>query len=487
MKRFLHPALISISIASLLGGLCLMFPSLWFFAPISLALFFYTLVKWTRCGIHAFGYGFLFAFVTAASGILWFWDAYPLDWLGIASRTVQWEVLFMTWVMVSAALAIGPALVAVGLWKVRASRFFPLFATVLWVLAEELRMWGFAALTWGAQSFVGPHFSSAALGYAFTENSYLLQLARFGGLPMLNLAVAAFAALFVELVLLRSSHETPRLRLSIGTSAVIALLVLPLIPSHPHLLTSPVRAALVTTQHSGSTLSLEEARAEDVALLAQAGHEHAGLVVFPEGHGLIETLPDAEDRAKTLGELVPGALVMSAGTLHTPEGTRARLTYDTDTDGTLATYDKLFFMPLGEYTPYLALPIFSTLGDGDVTSFLDKRMHGLTRGTDLITVPYLGNIIGGLLCSETVSPYLYHELGKGGANLLVNLSNPVWFRNSHLLYARMLEFGKLHAVQDSAYYLQASNLAPSFAIDPHGQIIAQSAWATTSVMIVDLR
>jgi apolipoprotein N-acyltransferase len=387
---------------------------------------------------------------------------------------------------VSAALAIGPTLVAILIWKFRDNRFFPLIAAVLWVLAEEGRMWGFAALAWGAQSLVGPHFSAAAFGFSFTHNGYLLQLARFGGLRMLDFGVAMSAVLLAEGMRVQTSHTWRTTRFTLAVSLMLVLLALPLIPAHTHALTQPLRAVLITTQHEGGSLPREETSVETIALLTQAGTYNPDLIVFPEGHGLTEALPDPDMRAHTLEKVAPKSLIMSADTVRTVEGTKVRLAYDTATDGTIASYDKLFFMPLGEYAPYLSLPIFSTLRDGDVDSFLTVREHSLTRGSELTTVPYQGHVLGGLLCAEAVSPDLYHALVRDGADLLVNLSNQVWFRHSHLLYIRTIELGKLHAVQNGTYYLMASNLSPSFAIDPTGHLVAESASATTSVMIVDL-
>jgi apolipoprotein N-acyltransferase len=107
--------------------------------------------------------------------------------------------------------------------------------------------------------------------------------------------------------------------------------------------------------------------------------------------------------------------------------------------------------------------------------------------TDLIAVPFKDSVVGGLVCSDFLSPVLNRELAHlHGATVLVNSANPAWFHDSRILYTKTIQVSKVHAVQNRAYYLQASNGSPSFAIDPTGKIIAETAWKETTVLPVDL-
>ncbi|HEX5774401.1 MAG TPA: nitrilase-related carbon-nitrogen hydrolase [Candidatus Paceibacterota bacterium] len=472
--------------ASALGASALAIPALWFLAPLALTLFFYVL--WRRTGSYqeALLYGFVFGIITASAGVVWFWDAFPLDWMNIESRHIQWGVLATTWGIVSLSLSLGPALAALGIWKMRENTFAAIVAALFWVLAEEGRMWGYALLTWGAQSLMGAHFSMAALGYALTENPYLLQIAAFGGLAPLNAAVGFMGAGLALSVYALATRRvtTPAL---IGSFVLCVVLALPLVaPQEISSRPEPLRVALITT--SFPIEDAEKAPETLRVLLGDAAARSPDIVVMPEGFGVRKAYPDEPERQEALSRLFGATerLILSADTVQDEYSMRVRLFYDSTTEGELERYDKMFLIPLGEYSPYFASVLYAPFQDKGVESHLSKVQNRLERGDGVTTARYHGEIVGALLCSDSLSPSLYRAQAREGATLLANLSNAAWFRGSHLVHARLVQLGRVHAVANRAYFVQAGNLSPSFALAPDGRIVAESAWGTESVLTVEI-
>jgi apolipoprotein N-acyltransferase len=471
-------------VGSALGAGALAIPSFWFLAPLALGLFFYALWHRTPFYPHALLYGFVFGFVTGGAGVFWFWDAFPLDWMGIQNESMQWMVLATTWLVVSLSLALGPALAAVAIWATRSNSMAAIIAALCWMLAEEGRMWGYALLTWGAESLFGSHFSIAAMGYVLAENHYLLQIASLGGIAALNATVALLGAGIAAIAYAILTKRLDR-RVVIGTAAMgIALLLpLPLGPEEAPV-REPLQAALIGTSFPLTGATEVEGRLR--SLLAQAASSSPDIIVMPEGFGVRKAFPEAGREDVLAGLFGPEALILSADYVHEGDATRMRLSYGHTAEGELTRYDKLFFIPLGEYSPYLAAPLYAPFRDRGVESHLGKVRNRLARGDGVTATAFKGRVIGALLCSDSLSPHLYRaQAARYGANVLVNLSNEAWFHGTPLVHERLVQIGKVHAVANRAYYLQASNLAPSFAISPNGALIAESTGAE-SVLVVEL-
>jgi len=219
-------------------------------------------------------------------------------------------------------------------------------------------------------------------------------------------------------------------------------------------------------------------------ILDDMGHkgEHPDVIVYPEGNGLDESLRDQTARKAALQKLfgTTELLVVSSNSIHQGALQHETLFYESSTRGTLGSYNKIFLMPQGEYTPLLVGAIYGILQSDEVTKYLKNISNIIVRGNTLSAVPYKGTTLAGLLCSESLSPQLYHSLATTyHARVLLNLSNATWFRDSRVLYEREKQFAKVHAVQDRVFFLQASNGAPSFAVDPSGTLVSQSPWHFT--------
>lgn len=462
-------------VAALVAGLGIMFPFLWILAPLGLALFFFCLIQ-AKTWKSAFFEGLVFGIATGGSGIWWFWDTLPLDWLGLTSSQVGFALVFLSWGPVTLMFGLVTAVGALLIWKMRHMPLAALLFAILWVLIEQARMWGFAILTYADRGFMGPHFSSTSIGYPLAESSYLLQIASFGGVLALNFATALFAAVLAFLAIRDRS-----VRLVPAIPVLLIVLSMPLFAPQAQATGESFTAVLGYSNIPVGTRDPENRFIEMLSEAATTSPE-ALLYVLPEERGYNPPFQSDEEKRALYRKLFGTRDVVVLSTTHVPAeptGFNIALRYENGAGDVLGTYSKRFFMPGGEYMPHAMLAVFSLAPDSALSRFINSLPTKAPPRTELMTVPVGGHHVGALVCSDFLSPELNSELAlKYGADVIVNSANPGWFHESKTLYDKTLQISKVHAVRGRSYYLQSSNGAPSFAIDPYGKLIAESPTGT---------
>ncbi len=469
-------------LAAALGvALGTLFPTLWFLALLGLGLLFFVLRSRTSSALRASLYGFIVGIASGGAGVWWMWDMLPIhDPVGIAPLT-QIIVAGSVWGMTALLAGIATALAALLLYLFRGNAFFALLAGVVWVLQEETRMWLYAVFSYSPESLFGPHFSQTAAGYALAENGYLLQLAHFGGIAALNFSIAALAASAV-LLIHGASGRIRSLPARVALVLTLSILAAPLAAPHDAQTFPPLRVAIISLASAPDAPRMVE-------LLRHAASSTPDLVIIPESDTLESFLPEERTRKNVLHTLFSNTegLVVSAGYETAGGKTHSVLAYTDSLGRRIESYRKMFLMPQGEYYPLAALPLFSLSGDPKMSEYVKDAGHRLVRGNGLIAVPFRGSILGGLICSELISPYLYKELARGqGANILINLANPSWFHGSRSYFDKTVQIAKVQAVENNAPMLVANNGSPSFAIDAYGSLLAKAAWGKDEILFVAL-
>jgi apolipoprotein N-acyltransferase len=164
-----------------------------------------------------------------------------------------------------------------------------------------------------------------------------------------------------------------------------------------------------------------------------------------------------------------------------------KLVYESTNSGELGRYVKLLLMPLGEYAPAFTKSFFSLIDDPELQMYIDDVLQLPPPGQNVASVRFRGITIGGLLCSDILSPRLYRKLSSDHQpDVLINLANQFWFHGSRMLHFKTLQLARVHAVQNRVPFLMANNMAPSFALNPQGAIISQSSWMSREVIYIDI-
>lgn len=484
------PRRFSTALACLFGILAITYPVAWLLAPVALAVFFASLIH-TASRRSAFAHAFAFGISMSGAGTWWFWDTLPLDWMGVAENR-QWYYVLASWGAVTLVCGAASAVVSLGIWHIRTHALLPLGAALLWVLAEDFKMWAFALLTYEERSLMGPHFSSTALGYALAENTYLLQIAEFGGLYFLTFVTALTGALLAIWCTRRIQTQTTQVRMGLMFSFVVLLgfLAYPLVQQPREYPSEPLTLALYASNYELGELT-DTGTAEYVKALTTVAQEvpDADIVILPEEVHLEPTFKDEKEKRLALAEIFPNKEVLIVSSDHQLDGRTFSLVlnYALTSGERLGSYSKMFLMPAGEYLPYYLSFAFSLLPDQGLGTYANTLKTRMMPGTEVVAVPFKGWTLGGFICSDFLSPHLYRDVAsKYGANVFITSANPAWFHYSPSLHDKTLQIAKVHAVQSRAYFLAASNGAPSFAIDPRGHLIAATPWHFTGALRVNI-
>jgi apolipoprotein N-acyltransferase len=345
-------------------------------------------------------------------------------------------------------------------------------------------MWNFSFLTYAERSLIGPHFSTASLGYAFAENHYLLQLASFGGLAALNAAVAVGAGI----VALLCSRKTRGAAMATALVLFTVTLTLPLFAPKAIPEGTTVSVVLIQTDVAVGQVTTHDTF-ESLTTRAHATYPDATLIILPEERSLEPAFRSDSDHKNFFRSTFGSTDTLIVHSQHEAfkGGMQNALVYTDGQGSQRGKYRKMFLMPGGEYMPYLMTAVFSLRPDTGLGKYMERLPTERLEPTGLVTVPLKGHTLGGLICSDVLSPQLYRFLVREhGATVLINSANPAWFHHSQSLFDKTIQMAKVHAVQNRTYYLQSSNGSPAFAIDPYGTIAAMTTGNGTQLIEVVL-
>jgi len=215
-------------------------------------------------------------------------------------------------------------------------------------------------------------------------------------------------------------------------------------------------------------------------LARRAGAEQPALIVWPE-----TALPFFLRREPELGPRVQ-RFIAGAGVptlTGSPDLGEDGLLYNTaffvGGDGEVrGRYRKRHLVPFGEYVPLQR-----------VFFFLDKLVVGIGdfgRGRDATVFSLDGLRFSVMICYEVIFPAEVREFVRGGAALLVNITNDAWFGRSGAPYQH-LAMAALRAVEHGTYLVRAANTGVSAVIAPTGDILAHTEIFTEAVLLGTIR
>ncbi len=131
-------------------------------------------------------------------------------------------------------------------------------------------------------------------------------------------------------------------------------------------------------------------------------------------------------------------------------------------------YAKRHLVPFGEAVPYRALfeTVFPFLKDISLLS------DDLVAGTEATVFETPAGNCGAVICFESIFPDLVRDSVKGGAEVLVIVTNDSWFKDSPGVYQH-LSHAVLRSIENGRSTVRAANSGVSAIIDPCGAITAE--------------
>ncbi|MBY6410101.1 apolipoprotein N-acyltransferase [Rhodococcus sp. BP-252] len=446
------------SAVSVASGLLLYlsFPprTLWFLAPLSIALLVLVLVRGRGDGPQSkkagFGYGLLAGLGFFVPLLPWI-GVYvgPLPWLALATAESVFTGLFGVLAVVAAR-----------------TRWWPLALALVWSLVEWARSsFPFGGFPWGRLAFGQP-------------DGWLLPLAGVGGAPLLSFGVAltgtGLAA--VAVALLEKRLRGIIVGVSVAASAsIVALAVAPMLIGDSHdpdsrtITVAAIQGSVprlgldfnaqrraVLDNHVRETLSL----ADDV----RAGRTPApDLVVWPENASDIDPLRNADAATEiTAASEAVGAPILVGSVLVNDDRTTTNSVIVWDgAAGPGERHDKKIIQPFGEYLPWRSFfRLFSEYAD---------RAGYFVPGTGNGVVHADGITAGIATCYEVAFDRALNESVRSGAEFIAIPTNNATFGDTEMTY-QQLAMSRVRAVEHGRSVVVAATSGVSAIVSPSGAV-----------------
>jgi len=150
-----------------------------------------------------------------------------------------------------------------------------------------------------------------------------------------------------------------------------------------------------------------------------------------------------------------------------------------DAAGSVAwRYDKRHLVPFGEFVPF---------GFGWFVDLMHIPLGDFARGAkEQEPVPIAGQRVAFDICYEDLFGEEIAAQVRGGATILVNVSNIAWFGDSHAL-PQHLQIARMRAIELARPMLRATNTGVTASIDARGRVLGQLAPYTAAALDVDVQ
>ena len=348
----------------------------------------------------------------------------------------------------------------------RSSAAYVTVAASLWVALEFLRTYLFTGFPWNL------------LGYSQYRNLPLVQVAAVTGVYGVSFAVAAVNAGLAGFV--HPQHGRKDRLGGIGVAAAVVGLAVgsgwllsPAREEKPAIPVALVQGNIdqgVKWDPAYQETTLEVYR----RLTLAAARGGAQLIVWPETAMPFFLREDpswreVENLARVTGaHLLVGALDRSLGE---PRNSAFLIGPDGQVRG---RYDKRHLVPFGEYVPLQPLLFFvNVIAGGAIGAF--------APGAEATTFSTPAGRVAVVICYEAIFPAEVREFFRGGADVLVNITNDAWFGRS-AAPVQHLAMAAFRAVENRAYLVRAANSGISAVVAPDGRIVQASGFFTREVL-----
>lgn len=185
------------------------------------------------------------------------------------------------------------------------------------------------------------------------------------------------------------------------------------------------------------------------------------LIVWPEDPGPFYGYDETYTGALTGLARTSGAYIIAGAVDRTPGGAPLNAALTVSPRGSvLARYNKIHLVPFGEFVPW---PF------QQITKQVSTEAGDFEAGRSVVVTPIGAHRIGTFICYEAAFPGFVRQFAKGGAEVLVTISNDGWFGKSAARYQH-LRIARMRAVENRRWLLRSTNDGVTVAIDPAGRV-----------------
>ncbi len=452
--------------------LTLAFPNFdwWFFAWFALVPLFYAIEREKQSFIKSFVLGWIFG-VCFFFGTCWWLTFAPITYGGVPAF-IAYFLLFGATLIVGFFPAIFSAVFS--LFLKRFGTYAILSAPFLWTATEFLRF-----------TLTGNNWN--AIGYSQAFTNHLIQTAQIGGVYLVGFWIIVFNSIITlnSFSIIRiftaknfSYTNSDANKSIVCFSLLISLLIVPfaLFPKF-NLMDNPndkIQSVVVAIQPnvpmSGLKYGeLEKLRqrhvelAENALQKIQRTDEQPTIVIFPESPMNFQYESDREFKT-FLNDFATGnnASVLFNSAQPNTNGTNFynSAVMVNPQGGKIAQYDKIHLVPFGETVP---------LPDA-LAQFVPTMVGNFEIGGNYNLFP-LGDAKGGvMICFESHFPSLAREFVRGGADVLIEMTNDGYLGDTPILRQHLAN-AIFRAVETNRPVLRVTNVGITAYINERGEVL----------------
>ncbi len=478
IKSILTKPFVLLFFSAVLSAVPLTFGSFFALSWVSFVPLFYVIItnsddKFGR----ALGRGFLFGLFYHLCIYYWFLWFYPLDYVNL-TKSSSIAVIALAWFGISAvhgALWCIPFLCCHFAKKLsKNSAFLSLVAIIGIIAAQKLTSLGELSFPWTRIS-LGQYKASA-----------LIQSASLWGAEGVDVLILTINALITAAIV-----STNKKRLVILSTAVIvfcANLAYGLIT-----LNKPSAYddfTIMTVQAAVPQDKKWEADGDKICLNAYSTltkkniTEDVDLVIWPES-AVPKTYKSASSLSnyKKLSKAIDTPLL--AGILIKTKNGNTNNAVLINDNKTVSIYTKRQMVPFGEYMPYknILSKTFPMLTELNIIE------DDYVAGQDTAIINTQNANLGSIICFESIYPNLTRHSVLDGANLLVEITNDSWLKDSPAMYQH-LSHGVFRSIENGRYLIRSANSGISAVIDNKGRVkselgINEQGAVTDTVQLIE--
>jgi apolipoprotein N-acyltransferase len=332
-------------------------------------------------------------------------------------------------------------------------------APFLWVGGEWIRGHLFGGFPWGL------------LGYSQYLSVPVIQIAELGGVYAVSLVIVTVNAAVAGCLVL--SRRSALKGAALATALLVSTLVFGAWRLGAPAPTDETRVSIMQPSieqplkfvpgHAAATVAIY------LDLTRRAGAEHPQLIVWPET-ALPAPLRRDPEMARTLEDLsatIGASLLVGSIDVEGKAPPKLRNTAFLLTErGIVGRYDKIRLVPFGEFVPLSGLIGFVR----SWAQFIAELEPG-SRASVFSGPPAPFAVV---ICYEGIFPELVRELVRGGARLIVNMTNDAWFGRTAGPWQHLAMY-PFRAVEHRVAVVRVANTGVSAFIAPTGHIARHTA------------
>jgi apolipoprotein N-acyltransferase len=301
-------------------------------------------------------------------------------------------------------------------------------------------------------------FAWLTLGNAGIDMPLPLRVAPLAGVYGISFVFALMSAAVAFLILRRGRKHLYWLAIVPG------MLLLPELPARE----TPTETALLLQPNMSEeeqwTPASAAAERDHIIRESQEAAQRQGdeqLIIWPESPGPLYYYRDPAFHQEAAQLAQQAHAYFLFGTVaETPQGAPLNSAVLLAPNGALVDrYDKINLVPFGEYVPNFF----------GFVNRITQEISDFVPGNRIVVFPMHAHRLGVFICYESVFPDEVREFVKGGANLLVNISNDGYFGHS-AAREQHLEIARMRAVENRRWLIRSTNDGITAVIDPAGNV-----------------